>query len=37
MDFEVAIRGALVLDGTGADPIEADVGIVGDTIAAVGA
>ena len=36
MDFEVAIRGALVLDGTGAEPDEADVGIVGDTIAAVG-
>ena len=36
MDFEVAIRGGLVFDGTGAEPVEADVGIVGDTIAAVG-
>ena len=36
MDFKVAIRGGLVFDGTGAEPVEADVGIVGDTIAAVG-
>ena len=36
MDFEVGIRGGLVFDGTGAEPVEADVGIVGDTVAAVG-
>ena len=36
MDFEVAIRGGLVFDGTGADALRADVGVVGDTIAAVG-
>ncbi len=36
MDFEVAIRGGLVFDGTGADPLEADVGIVGDTVVALG-
>ena len=36
MDFDIAIRGGLVFDGTGADPLEVDVGIVGDTIAAVG-
>ncbi len=36
MDFEVAIRGGLVFDGDGADPARADVGIVGDTIVAVG-
>ena len=36
MDFEVAIRGGLVFDGTGTDPVEADIGIVGDSIVAVG-
>ncbi len=38
MDFEVAIRGGLVFDGTGADSdTEADVSaVVGDTIVAVG-
>ena len=36
MDFDIAIRGGLVLDGTGADPLRADVGVVGDAIAAVG-
>ena len=36
MDFDVAIRGGLVFDGTGAEPVRADVGVVGDTIAAVG-
>ncbi len=36
MDFEVAIRGGLVFDGTGAAPMRADVGVVGDTIVAVG-
>ena len=36
MDFEVAIRGGLVFDGTGTEPAETDVGIVGDAIAAVG-
>ena len=34
MDF--IIRGGTVLDGTGADPIEADVGILGDRITAIG-
>ena len=35
-DFDIAIVGGLVFDGTGAGPTEAGVGIVGDTIAAVG-
>ena len=34
--FDLIIRGGHVVDGSGAEPIEADVGIVGDTIAAVG-
>ena len=34
--FDVIIRGGLVVDGTGASPRRADVGIRGDTIAAVG-
>ncbi len=29
MDFQVAIRNGLVLDSTGAEPAEPDVGIVG--------
>ena len=35
-DFDVAIRGGQVIDGTGVEPFDADVGIVGDTISAVG-
>ena len=36
MDFEVAICGGLVFDGTGAAPMRADVGVAGDTVVAVG-
>ena len=35
-DYDLIIRGGLVYDGSGADPLNADVGISGDTIAAVG-
>ena len=35
-DFDIALRGGLVFDGAGADPVRADVGIVGDTIVALG-
>ncbi|MGH9459442.1 MAG: N-acyl-D-amino-acid deacylase family protein [Thermoanaerobaculia bacterium] len=35
-DFDLIIRGGEVLDGTGSPPVRADVGIRGDTIAAVG-
>ena len=35
--FDVLLRGALVVDGSGAPAAAADVGIVGDRIAAVGA
>ena len=34
--FDVLIRGATVFDGTGAEPFEADIGIEGDRIAAIG-
>ncbi|HEX7089326.1 MAG TPA: hypothetical protein VF192_04280, partial [Longimicrobiales bacterium] len=34
---ELLLRGALVYDGTGAPPVEADVRVSGDRIAAVGA
>lgn len=34
--FDFIIRGGTVLDGTGGDPIKADVGIVGDRITAMG-
>ena len=34
--FDVVIRGGTVYDGSGAPPIEADVGIRGDRIAAIG-
>ncbi|MBS0638384.1 MAG: amidohydrolase family protein [Proteobacteria bacterium] len=34
--FDVVIRGGNVVDGTGADPREADVGIIGNRIAEVG-
>jgi len=35
-DFDLVIRGGTVVDGTGRIPQEADVGVVGDKIAAVG-
>ena len=35
-DYDVIIRGGSVYDGSGASPIVADVGIVGDTVAIVG-
>src|SRR3546814_12470781 len=35
-EFSLVIRGATVVDGTGEKPFEADIGIVGDRIAAVG-
>lgn len=35
-DFDLVIRGGEVLDGTGAPRVRADVGIRGDTIAAIG-
>ena len=35
--FDVIVRGASVIDGTGAPARSGDVGIVGDRIAAVGA
>jgi N-acyl-D-amino-acid deacylase len=34
--LDLAIRGALVLDGSGASPFEADVGVRGDRVEAVG-
>jgi N-acyl-D-amino-acid deacylase len=34
--FDVVVRGGTVLDGTGAPAFRADVGLVGDTIAALG-
>jgi N-acyl-D-aspartate/D-glutamate deacylase len=35
--FDLVIRGGLVVDGTGAEPTIADVGLQGDRIAAIGA
>ncbi len=35
-DFDVVVRGGLVVDGTGAEPFEADVAIAGGRIAAIG-
>jgi N-acyl-D-aspartate/D-glutamate deacylase len=35
-EFDLVIRGGTVVDGTGADPREADVGVVGGRIAAIG-
>jgi N-acyl-D-amino-acid deacylase len=35
-DFDVIIRGGTVYDGSGSDPVVADVAFVGDSIAAVG-
>lgn len=35
-DFDVILRGGLVYDGSGKPPVHADVGIRGDTIAAIG-
>ncbi|MBM4192417.1 MAG: D-aminoacylase [Gammaproteobacteria bacterium] len=34
--FSVMIRGGLVYDGTGAEPVEADIGLAGDRVAAIG-
>jgi len=34
-DFDLVIRGGLVVDGSGGDPILADVGVVGGAIAAI--
>ncbi|MEA2740215.1 MAG: hypothetical protein QOH05_3522, partial [Acetobacteraceae bacterium] len=34
--FDLVIRGGTVVDGTGSEPREADVGIIGNKIAAVG-
>jgi N-acyl-D-amino-acid deacylase len=34
--FDILIRGGTVLDGTGASPLRADVGVRGDRIAAIG-
>ena len=34
--FDVILRGGTVVDGTGSEPAKSDVGITGDTIAAVG-
>jgi N-acyl-D-aspartate/D-glutamate deacylase len=35
-EFDLVIRGGSVVDGTGAAPVEADVGIIGNRIAAIG-
>lgn len=35
MSFDIIVRGGLVFDGLGGEPCEADVGVVGDSIAAV--
>jgi N-acyl-D-amino-acid deacylase len=35
-EFDLIIRGGTVVDGTGRAPIEADVGIAGNRIAAIG-
>ena len=35
-DFDLLLRGARIVDGTGAPPFTGDVGIRGDTIAAIG-
>ena len=37
MDFDLLVRGARVVDGTGSPAIDGDVGVVGDRIVAVGA
>lgn len=36
MAFDLVIRGGLVVDGTGAEPFHADVGIEGNRITALG-
>jgi N-acyl-D-amino-acid deacylase len=36
-EFDIVIRGGLVIDGSGGDPLEADVAVRGGRIAAVGA
>jgi len=37
MDFDVLIRGGTVLDGSGGEPVRADVGVCGESIALIGA
>ncbi len=37
MKFDLLIKGGKVLDGSGSDPITADIGVNGDRIAAIGA
>ena len=34
--FDLVIRGGLVVDGTGAEPFAADIGVIGESISAVG-
>jgi N-acyl-D-amino-acid deacylase len=36
MDFDLIILGGSVFDGSGSDAVEADVGVVGDSIVAIG-
>ena len=35
-EFDLLVRGGAVVDGTGAEPVRADVGVVGDTVREVG-
>src|SRR3546814_12837186 len=35
-DFDLVVRGATIVDGTGGEPFEGDIGIAGDRIAALG-
>ena len=35
-EFDVVIRGGTLYDGTGGAPIQGDIGILGDRIAAIG-
>lgn len=35
-EFDVVIRGGMLYDGTGAAPVQGDIGILGDRIAAIG-
>ena len=37
MTFDLILRGGAVVDGTGADAFRADVGVLGDRTAAIGA
>lgn len=34
--FDLIIKGGTVVDGTGSEPVQADIGIIGDKIAAIG-